>query len=459
MPYTERRGNKWRVKFNTYTRHPETGKWVYDQEGGFGSEPEALAYGLDRESDARNNRYVSRRDGRVLMSDYCRTWPQTQDVGHLRMKAIKSMIRLYIEPRWGESAVNDVKASAVRAWKIWLNGQPNIGETYEREIFGVFSMMMDDAVEDGMITSSPVQKKRRRGKYKKRKRERKRDMAMEDVFQLACNALVYWGFAGFVHELMMPFTSIRPGEAFALRREYCYPSWPASDPLDDLGEEDRHERHADDVERYGPGMLPAIRVQWQHQREEGRSGAQLFAPKYESRRTVVLPEFLAELLEMLLLSHDSEWVFLSINGSKLADANYTYGYWRTIADGRDERKPNQGRGGCRVTLPAIPVVPAWKGKRKYLQRHGSKAWLDEDGHSRIAVETRMGHELAGVEGLYTHLTVEMERLIVRKLQERWLRFVLTLPEGWEPPQSPTSLPVDLSEWMKLQVKAARAWGL
>ena len=145
MPYTERRGNKWRVKFNTYTRHPETGKWVYDQEGGFGSEPEALAYGLDRESDARNNRYVSRRDGRVLMSDYCRTWPQTQDVGHLRMKAIKSMIRLYIEPRWGESAVNDVKASAVRAWKIWLNGQPNIGETYEREIFGVFSMMMDDA--------------------------------------------------------------------------------------------------------------------------------------------------------------------------------------------------------------------------------------------------------------------------------------------------------------------------
>jgi hypothetical protein len=459
MPYVEQRGTKWRVRFNTYKRHPETGKWIYDQEGGFDSRDEAMEYGLDRESDARNDRYISRRDGAVLMSDYCRTWPETQDVGHLRGKAIESMIRLYIEPRWGESAVNDIKASAVRAWKIWLESQPNIGKTYSREIFGVFSMMMDDAVEDGMRQSSPVQKKRRRGKYKKKTKERKRDMLLADVFQLACNGLVYSGFPGFVHELMMPFTSIRPAEGFALRREYCSPYWPASDPLDDPEEEDREERHAEDLGRYGPGLMPAIRVQWQHQREGGRGKAQLFPPKYESRRTLVVPPFLAELLEMLLLSHESEWAFLSINGSKLADANYTYGYWRTIADGRDECKPSQGRGGSRVTLPAIAAVPAWRGKRKYLQRHGSKAWLDEDGHSRIAVETRMGHELAGVEGLYTHLTVAMEMLIMEKLQERWLRFVVTLPEGWEPPPSPTPLPVDLSEWMKSQVKAARALGL
>lgn len=38
-----------------------------------------------------------------------------------------------------------------------------------------------------------------------------------------------------------------------------------------------------------------------------------------------------------------------------------------------------------------------------LLRHGGKEWLDEDGHSRIATETRMGDEVAGVEGLFAHV--------------------------------------------------------
>lgn len=454
MPYAEQRGRKWRVKFNTYTRNPETGKWIYDQEGGFDTEKEALEYGLDRESDARNDRYVSRRDGAVLMSDYCRTWPQTQDVGHLRKKAIKSMIRLYVEPKWGDMAVNDIKASAVRAWKIWLDSQPNIGDGYGREIFGVFSMMMDDAVEDGMIQSSPVQKKRRRGRYKKTKRERKREMRIEDVHQLACNALIYWGFAGYVFILTMAFTGMRPAELYALRREYCHPNWPASDPRTDPDEEVRYE---EDMERYaGDDPMPAIRVEWQHQREDGE--LKLFPPKYESRRTLVVPPFLAELLEMLLKSHDGEWVFPSIDNGELANANFSFTYWRKIADGRPASQPfTRVRLGQRQTvaprrpLPEIPAVKNWVGKRLYLLRHGHKEWLDEDGHSRIASESRMGHEVAGVEGLYANVTAAMERRIMETLQRRWLLFAGTLGADWVSP-SPTSLPVDLTEWMKGQVR-------
>jgi hypothetical protein len=59
------------------------------------------------------------------------------------------------------------------------------------------------------------------------------------------------------------------------------------------------------------------------------------------------------------------------------------------------------------------------GKRQYLVRHGHKEWLDEDGHPRFAVEARMGHELAGVEGTYSNLTVAMEQGIMRSLQARW----------------------------------------
>lgn len=456
MPYAERRGNKWRVKWNTGKKHPETGKWIYDQHSGFDTRDEAIAYGLDRESDIRNDRYVSKRDGSLLMRDYCRTWPDTQDVGHLRRKALKSMIRLYVEPRWGDHAVGDIKTSAVRAWKMWLDDQPNIGEGYGREIFGTFSMMMDDAVEDGMRQSSPVQKKRRRGKYKKKKRERKKDMAIEDVHQLACNALLYWGLPGYVFVLTMAFTGMRPAELYALRREYCHPNWPASDPRIDPDEEARYD---EDMERYaGENPMPAIRVEWQHQREDGQ--LKLFLPKYESRRTLVVPQFLAELLEMLLKSHDGEWVFPSIDGGELANANFSYAYWRKIADGQKPRRERaagvgKGHGGSRRWLPGWEPVRNWVGKRLYLLRHGHKEWVDEDVPIRIAVEARMGHEVAGVEGLYSNVTVSMERRIVAALQARWLRFTASLPADWDA-GSPTPLPVDLREWMNSQVKAGES---
>lgn len=445
MPYIEWRGNSCRVRWEIGRINPETGKPVYDSKSSSKwTEDEAYAYGLDRESDIRNDRYISRRDGAVLMRDYCRTWPDTLDVGHLRDKAIRSMIRLYIVPRWGETAVGDIKASSYRAWAKQLGAMPNVGDRYAQEILGVFSMLMDDAVEDELRQSSPVQRKRRRGKYKKKPRERKRHMDIADVHQLAVNALTFWGFPGYVFLMTMPFTGMRPAELYALRREFCYPAWPTSDP--------DSERRAEALERYA-GAMPAVRVQWQHQREGGE--LKLFPPKYESCRDLVVPPFLAELLDMLLSSHDGEFVFRSIGGGLLANANFSYHYWRPVADGRDASTPREkggGRGGTWRPLPQIPST-AYAGKRLYLLRHGHKEWLDEDGHSRIATETRMGHEVAGVEGLYANVTPAMEKRIMEMLQARWLRFVRTLGPDWLP-VSPISLPVDLEGWMKAQLKAA-----
>ena len=73
----------------------------------------------------------------------------------------------------------------------------------------------------------------------------------------------------------------------------------------------------------------------------------------------------------------------------------------------------------RKPRPALPKVPSFAGKRMYLLRHGHKSWLDEDGHSRFAVESRMGHEVQGVEGTYSSVTAAMERAIMKSLQERW----------------------------------------
>lgn len=442
MPYVEWRGASCRVRWDTGRINPKTGKPVYESKSSTEwSEDEAYAYGLDRESDIRNDRYISRRDGALLMRDYCRTWPDTLDVGHLRDKAIRSMIRLHIVPRWGDTAVGDIKPSAFRAWKKQLLAQPNIGDAYGAEILGVFAMMMDDAVEDELRAASPVQRKRRRGRYRKKAREKKRHMDIADVHRLACNALTYWGLPGFVFVWTMACTGMRPAELYALRREFCHPAWPASDP-------DR-DRQAESLERYaGAEPMPAVRVEHQHQWKDG--ALTLLPPKYESHRTLVIPPFLAELLALLLGSHDSEWVFPSIGGGPLAKANFSYHYWRKIADGRKATVPGKG---TRRPLPEIEAVEAYRGKRLYLLRHGHKEWLDEDGHSRVAVETRMGHELPGVEGVYSNVTPGMERAIMESLQARWVMFLRREGEGLAVP-SPISLPVDLSGWMKQQVRAA-----
>lgn len=112
---------------------------------------------------------------------------------------------------------------------------------------------------------------------------------------------------------------------------------------------------------------------------------------------------------------DSEWIFPGMTGGCLLGVNFDTNYWRVIADGAEERTGRR----MHHPRPAIPAVPAYEGRRLYLLRHGAKTWLDEDGHSRYAVETRMGHDVPGVEGVYSSATAAMEEMISKKLQERW----------------------------------------
>lgn len=54
----------------------------------------------------------------------------------------------------------------------------------------------------------------------------------------------------------------------------------------------------------------------------------------------------------------------------------------------------------------------------------------------------MGREVAGVEGLYSHVALAMEQEIADSLHSRWLRFAASAREHWKAP-SPTALLFDL----------------
>jgi len=444
MPYTEARGNSIRVKW-------WGGEYLLDADGKptnrkkyesasqrddgtpFADENDAYNFGLDRESDLRNGRHVKRGDGSILMGKLCPEWLDLQDLAYDSIRAYRTAINAQILPYWKARAVGDITVPQYDAWAKAIRA--SLSPNYARGVLKVFGLIMDYAVDCGYRAASPVVKSRRRGRFVRRVRPRKQPLDIAVVHQLAQNANALWGFEGYVFFLTVAFTGLRRAEAFGLRREYASPTWPQSDPRPSI-EEEELGRYEDDLLRYGTGdgLMPALRVEYQHKYMNGR--ATLCGPKYDSRRTLVLPPFLAEMHEALLASHDSEWVFPASGGGPLLMANWSLSYYKPIVLGCEAREG-------RVPRPAVPAVAAWqqpdgrggvKPRRMHLLRHGHKEWLDEPGVvPRVAVEGRMGHDLPGVEGVYSNVTPAMERVIMEVLQKRWEEFVSQQPSGWKPP--------------------------
>ncbi|MYR28653.1 MULTISPECIES: hypothetical protein [unclassified Streptomyces] len=385
------------------------GRKRYESKGGFVDEDEAYQHGLDKLYEIRHGTHVKNRDAATPMVDWIDDWLGGMDLGHLTERNYRSLAKNHITPYFAKRklAVGDVDVLAYRAFKKHIRAVAKPGMA--QNTMTLFNMIMDDAVPR-LIQTSPVDRKRRRGRYVKSKRaERKRDMPPATIEHLARNAEAVMGYTGYALIWTMAATCMRPGELFGLTREFCYPAWPASDPRANPEEEERYE---EDLLRYGASgdLLPAIRVERQVQMEKGK-GLTFHPPKYDSYRTLAIPPFLADILRTLLASHEHDWVFPAFKGGSLRRSSTTPLLWKAMSSGvRDPRLRD---------FPPVEPVPAFAGKRMYLIRHGGKTWLDEDGHPRFAVESRMGHEVPGVEGIYSSVTVPMERAIMKTLQARW----------------------------------------
>jgi hypothetical protein len=278
VPYIERRGGSIRVKWwgggyklDVHGRPTKTK--IYEsasgtEDGPFADEDEAYDYGLDRESDVRNGRHIRRSSGSTPMGTLCPKWLELQDLAWDSIRAYRTAVNAQILPTWSQTPVGDITVPEYDAWAMRIRA--TCSPAYAKNILMVFSLIMDYAVSCGMRKASPVVKVRRRGKYVPRRRERKTDLDLAVVHKLATNAQALWGYPGYVFFLTIAFTGLRRSEIFGLRREYCSPTWPASDPRPDMEEEG--DRYKADMLRYGAGDggMPAMRVEYQHKYVNGR---------------------------------------------------------------------------------------------------------------------------------------------------------------------------------------------
>ncbi|EFE65859.1 transcriptional regulator [Streptomyces viridosporus ATCC 14672] len=433
MPYVEARGGSIRVKWwggeyklDADGRPTKTKR--YESASGpepgvrFQSEDEAYLYGLDREYEQRHGKGVRRVSAATPMTEYVWMWFEAADLRPNTIRRYRSMLKTVIDPYWGRRPVGDITTIEYEFWKRQIKGQ--YSENYSRDLLGLFKMLMDDAViKYKLRAESPVIQQRRRGRYTKKQTKRvKSELPFDAVHQLAVNAHTVWGYTGWAYILTVAFTGMRPpGEMVGLQRGFASPNWPATDPVPARGREAARRYHG----------MHALRVQ--HQAYYVGSQPTLAGPKYDSYRTLVIPPFLHAIHEALLASHSSPWVFPSMTGKHLLTCGvFTQHYWRPIRDGAPERKPRPRY--MRHVRPEIPAVPEMAGEDLYRLRHWHRELLDEPGAdiSTVAKEARMGHEVAGMEGVYSRVTIGMETRIVEYLQDVWEKNVVA--RGlWTPP--------------------------
>jgi hypothetical protein len=435
MPFVEVRGSSIRVKWWGGEYHLDadgrpTKRKRYESASGpepgvpFEDEDEAYNYGLDREHDVRHRKHIPRATSKTPMEAYCWDWFEATSLRPHSRKAYRSMLKAVIVPHWGERPVGDITAIEFDLWKRQISDR--YSDNYAGQLLGLFKMLMDDAVLKYKIRrESPVVEQRRRGRYEKKTTRRvKRNLPIDAIYRLAVNAYHVWGYTGWVYIWTIAFTAMRPpGEMYGLQRGYASPYWPAAEP--------DPERREEAVERYGTA-LRALRVQRQLYRADKQPV--LAGPKYESYRTLVIPPFLHEMHAALLASHASPLVFTSIAGKPLIGTDFSEHYWRPIRDGAKERA-----GRRDFARPKLLPVEEMAGQDIYRLRHWHRELLDEPGAdiARVAKEARMGHELPGVEGVYSMVTLAMEERIVEYLQGVWEKF---LARGMWLPPSPISLP-------------------
>lgn len=418
----DKRARKWRYRGRYKLPNGKWGSVSRDDNGQpFYSERAAEQYAHGLEVDVRRKQFINPRDGRTTVGAWAETWLPSIEVAPLTEKEYRLRLKNQILPQWGGVAIGDLSPTAIAAWEKKLRA--TLSKNYADAIMSTFRTMMDDAVAEKLRGDNPVsaRKSGRRGKYKPKPKDEKAIATPRQVLLIARNALEMRGLNEYAIVLTSAYTGLRIGELAGVHRDQL--------TLKDTGRGAR--LHSVQQSQYVGGVFTEI------------------DNKYDSGRGLILPPFLTGLLQQLLDSRPgSEWVFTAPKGGRLLRGGDWYAEtWKPIVAGRAPRGVVRGaraRAGIRPVLGVEGLTP-------HGLRHSQKVWLDEGNHPKVAVEARMGHELPGVEGTYSHVTLSMELAIAAHLQRLWeesLRVVVDRREfGPYPPfeaprpkRSPNRLP-------------------
>lgn len=304
----------------------------------------------------------------TLVGEWVRQWSDAHDVSEGTWAKYDSHLRNHILPRFADEGLGAISRIVVKGWVKKLRG--SLAEATVVDVVSLLSMILGEAVDEGLIPSNPCRRLRiRSGDPGERPHA-----GPGDVRTLSGRAGEYYG-------LLIDtaaYTGMRWGELAGLQ-------WTRT-RVDD----------AEIVVDPNDGALHEV---------NGR--LELGPPKTPaSARTVHVPPFLVTRLREHRRRHpDARFVFTGADGGLLRRSNFRRRVWLPALAGNED-------------LGEKPMLP---GFHFHDLRHTHKTWLIEDGIPEVVQHKRLGHKLAGVRGIYSHVTPAMIAQLVAALQQRWER--------------------------------------
>ncbi|MGX9887428.1 LacI family DNA-binding transcriptional regulator [Streptomyces sp. NPDC002276] len=264
MGFAEDRGTYWRGRFKI-----STGKYgtVADENGDvirFRTKRAAKQAADAEEAKVRAGGWKDPAAGQVTFGEYASRWYAGQDLAASTMQNYRRHIEEHLLPEFEERALASIQRVDVDAWE--KREKALYAASSVKTWRGTLHLLLEDAVDDELISSNPATKRRGRGKRAGRSRDRGPEKVVTDplgILLCAERASLPSGRDDeFVAVVTKGYTGMRCSEIVGLETEFIRPQ--------------------------------AVRVEWQlYELDSGEF--ERCPPKADSYRTVDAPVWLARL--------------------------------------------------------------------------------------------------------------------------------------------------------------------
>jgi integrase len=362
MAWVEKRGDGFRVRYRL-----DDG--TVFSENGFDTETAAENRAADIESDQRRHRFADPRLAKTTIDEWIRDWSEAHGVTAMTWSTYDSHIRNHILPRWSGTAVGDIERIKVKGW-VNKTLRHKLADKSAKDILVLFSMILGEAVDEGLIGANPCRKLR----INFDDRPERPHATTGEVDALAGRMQPDDGLL----TITAAYTGMRWGELAGLQWIRTY--------LDD-----NPRIHVDPKF----GALHEVR---------GRK-LELGPPKTPaSARHVHLPPFLVEELSAHRKRNpDSQFVFPGAWGALRRRSNFRQRVWLPALAGNE----------------SLGWAPLNQEMHFHDLRHTHETWLVEDKVPRVLRLERLGHKRKDVDDNYSHVTDVMIARMLAGLQRRW----------------------------------------
>jgi integrase len=475
MAYAEKRGRLWRARW----RGPDG---TLESQPGFQTRKAAEDYGRDQEAAIRGNTYIDPRASRINLTEWVNQWYPSLDLERTTLANYRYHIEVHILPALGDRLLDAITAAEIAIWERKITASGYSRRT-ARDARATLTTVLNDAIPRHIQVNPAQRRrgKGRKGQLRIERiakaakawptpleallvAERCAALSGHDTDFVMVITLAYTGMrwseiigltpacvhrdridiSWKLYELRSRFYLGRPKDgsiriadlppflagllarqlaAAASHRCTCRgtdPPWCPGDDYVFLGPGHGHFRRSSYGERFfrpaADGWYPARGQRPRMPVLADVGGAFPGRPVPPWPAAVPGEPFIPPTRRGVprLLS-DSATGRCPVCGRALT---------RRLDGGVIAHKTRTGRCVGSGRPPSEDVVlgswlPLLPGLTPHGLRHGHQTWMDEDGIPDVLKSERMGHEVPGMRGVYSHVSPVMRAELVAALEKRW----------------------------------------